>query len=106
MVARPDFWEGGETAQKILKERTSLLESLSPWKEEQKASEEMVIFLQLLEEQGDEKEAQELLEKVRRSEEAVDQIEFRRMLGGEHDPSNAIVSINAGAGGTEAQDWV
>jgi len=28
------------------------------------------------------------------------------MLGGEHDPSNAIVSINAGAGGTEAQDWV
>ena len=106
MMARPDFWEGGETAQKILKERTSLLESLSPWKEERKASEEMEIFLQLLEEQGDEKEAQELLERVRRSEEAVDQIEFRRMLGGEHDPSNAIVSINAGAGGTEAQDWV
>jgi peptide chain release factor 2 len=33
-------------------------------------------------------------------------MEFRRMLGGEHDSSNAIVSINAGAGGTEAQDWV
>jgi len=47
-----------------------------------------------------------LLERVQRSEEAIEQIEFRRMLGGEHDPSNAIVSINAGAGGTEAQDWV
>ena len=35
----------------------------------------------------------------------VDQMEFARMLSGEHDPSNAIVSINAGAGGTEAQDW-
>ncbi len=32
-------------------------------------------------------------------------MEFARMLSGEHDASNAIVSINAGAGGTEAQDW-
>jgi peptide chain release factor 2 len=106
MMANPDFWEGGEASQKILKERTSLLENLSPWEEEKKAIEEMEILLQLVEEQGDEKEAQELLEKVGRSEEAVGQIEFRRMLGGDHDPSNAIVSINAGAGGTEAQDWV
>ena len=106
MVTKPDFWEGGEVAQKVLKERTSLLESLSSWQEEKKTLEEMEILLQLVEEQEDEKEAQELLERVRRSEEVVDQIEFRRMLGGEHDPSNAIVSINAGAGGTEAQDWV
>jgi len=106
MMTQPGFWEGGETAQKILKERTLMLESLSPWQEEQKTLEEMEILLQLVEEQGDEKEAQELLGKVQRSEEAIDQIEFRRMLGGAHDPSNAIVSINAGAGGTEAQDWV
>ena len=105
-MAKPDFWEGGETAQKVLKERSSLLESLSPWEEEKKTLEEMEILLQLVEEQGDEKEAQELLERVRKSEETVGQIEFRRMLGGEHDPSNEIVSVNAGAGGTEAQDWV
>jgi len=105
-MTKPDFWEGGEVPQKVLKERTSLLESLSSWQEEKKTLEEMEILLQLIEEQGDEKEAQELLERARRSEEVVDQIEFRRMLGGEHDPSNAIVSINAGAGGTEAQDWV
>jgi len=106
MMADPIFWEGGESAQKILKERTSILESLSPWQQNQKELEEMEILLQLIEEQGDEKEAQELLEKVQRSEEAIGQMEFRRMLGGEHDESNAIVSINAGAGGTEAQDWV
>ncbi len=108
MMAKPDFWEGGEAAQRILKERTSLLERISPWEEEKKMLEEMEILLQLVEEQGDEKEAQELLERVQRSEseEAIEQIEFRRMLGGEHDPSNAIVSVNAGAGGTEAQDWV
>ena len=106
MMTKPDFWEGGEAAQRILKERTSLLESLSPWEGEKKVLEEMEILLQLVEEQGDEKEAQELGERLQRSEEAIEQIELGRMLGGEHDPSNAIVSINAGAGGTEAQDWV
>lgn len=105
-MLEPHFWEGGETAQKILKERTSLLEGLSPWKQEKKDLEEMEILLQLIEEQKDEEEAQELLDRIKKSEEAINQMEFRRMLGGEHDERNAIVSINAGAGGTEAQDWV
>jgi len=68
--------------------------------------EEMEILLQLVKEQDDEKEAQELLKGIQRSEEAIGQMELRKMLGGEHDPNNGIVSINAGAGGTEAQDWV
>ncbi len=105
MMEKPGFWEGGEAAQ-FLKERTSLLDSLSPWEEEKKSLDEMEIFVQLIEEQGDEKEAQELSERLGKTQDAIEQIEFRRMLGGEHDPSNAIVSINAGAGGTEAQDWV
>lgn len=105
-MAEPGFWETNGGAQKLLRERASLLESISPWKEEKKQLEDMEILLQLIEEQGDETEAQELLEKIQKSEEAIRQIEFRRMLGGEHDASNAIVSINAGAGGTEAQDWV
>lgn len=105
-MLEPHFWEGGEATQKILKERTSLLEGLSPWEQEKKGLEEMGILLQLIEEQKDEEEAQELLNRIEKSEEAIDQMEFRRMLGGEHDERNAIVSINAGAGGTEAQDWV
>lgn len=105
-MLEPHFWEGGENTQKILKERTSLLEILSPWEERKKEVEEMEILLQLIEEQKDEEEARELLGRMKKSEEAVDQMEFRRMLGGEHDERNAIVSINAGAGGTEAQDWV
>jgi peptide chain release factor 2 len=68
MMTDPNFWEGGETAQKLLKERTSILERLSPWKQNQKELEEMEIFLQLIEEQGDETEAQELLGKMEKSE--------------------------------------
>jgi len=106
MMSEPSFWIGDEATQKILKERTSLIEGLSPWQQKKKEVEEMEILLQLIEEQKDENEAQDLLERIRQSEEAIDQMEFRRMLGGEHDERNAIVSINAGAGGTEAQDWV
>jgi len=106
MMAEPGFWERDGEGQQILKERASILDSITPWKQEQKELEEIEILLQLVEEQQDEVETQELLEKVRKSEEAVGQMEFQRMLGGETDPNNAIVSINAGAGGTEAQDWV
>jgi peptide chain release factor 2 len=105
-MSEPGFWETNGGSQKILKERASLLESISPWRQEKKEMEEMEIFLQLIEEQGDEKEADELLERIGKSEETINQMEFRRMLGREHDSTNAIVSINAGAGGTEAQDWV
>ena len=105
-MGEPNFWETNGRAQKILKERAFLLESISPWKEEKKELEEMEILLQLIEEQGDEREAEDLAQKIEKTDEAIGKMEFRRMLGAEHDPSNAIVSINAGAGGTEAQDWV
>jgi len=106
MMAEPDFWERNGESQRILKERASILDQVTPWKQEQKDLEEMEILLQLIEEQEDEKEAQELSEKVHKSEKAMEQLEFKRMLGRANDPNNAIVSINAGAGGTEAQDWV
>ncbi len=105
-MSSPDFWENSEATQKVLKERASILDRISPWKQEKKELEEMKILLQLIEEQGDELEARELIEKIKGSEKALDEMEFRRMLGGEHDANNAIFSINAGAGGTEAQDWV
>lgn len=105
MMSEPNFWEGGEATQKILKERNSLLEGLQSWQEKKKEIEEMEVLLQLIEEQNDEKEAEELLKKIKQSEEAINEMEFREMLRGENDERNAIVSINAGAGGTEAQDW-
>ena len=105
MMSEPNFWDSNGENQKILKERASILDAISPWKQEQKELEEMDILLHLVEEQNDEEEAKELLKKIQQSEEVIKQMEFQRMLGGEHDPRNAIVSINAGAGGTEAQDW-
>jgi peptide chain release factor 2 len=62
-------------------------------------------YLELAQEENDEETLREISAKVTRAEQDVQAAEFRRMLGGENDPNNAIVSIHAGAGGTEAQDW-
>ncbi len=65
--------------------------------------------MQVLIELGEEGEDEETLAEIRGMlpdlEKKIGQMEFARMLSGEHDVNNAIVSINAGAGGTEAQDW-
>jgi len=65
--------------------------------------------IQVLIELGEEVEDEETLAEIRGTlpglEKKIGQMEFARMLSGEHDASDAIVSINAGAGGTEAQDW-
>lgn len=106
MMAEPNFWNGNGDNQKVLKERASILDRIAPWKQGHRELEEMEILLQLIEEQNDQKEAQELLERLKQSERAIEQMELKRMLGGENDFNNAIVDINAGAGGTEAQDWV
>jgi peptide chain release factor 2 len=106
IMAQPDFWERDGESQKILRERSEILDRITPWVQEQKELEEIEILLQLVEEEEDEREARELLQRVEKTDETIKQMEFRRMLGGENDPNNAIVSINAGAGGTEAQDWV
>ena len=75
------------------------------WEE---AAREQVDLLELAE-LGEGEEDETTLEEIRQIlpelEKRVARMEFARMLSGEHDASNAIFSINAGAGGTEAQDW-
>jgi peptide chain release factor 2 len=62
-------------------------------------------MIELGEESEDEEALAEVGEMLPALEKSIGRMEFARMLSGEHDANNAIVSINAGAGGTEAQDW-
>ncbi len=62
-------------------------------------------MIELGEESDDEETLAEVRELLIGLEKRIGQMEFARMLSGEHDANSAIVSINAGAGGTEAQDW-
>ncbi len=63
------------------------------------------MLLELASEEDDEATRAEAAEKLDAAARDFDEVELRRLLGGEHDASNAIVSINSGAGGTDACDW-
>jgi peptide chain release factor 2 len=62
-------------------------------------------YFELAREENDEETLREVSARVLQAEKDLQVAEFKRMLGGENDPNNAIVSIHSGAGGTEAQDW-
>ena len=89
----------------MLRERGALAAPLETWTKLDRELSEIEILGELAEEEADEATAAEVLAKAAALSKAVDAAEFQRMLSGANDPNNAIVSINAGAGGTEAQDW-
>jgi len=75
------------------------------WETAARQLEDLQVLVELGEEAEDESARLEVREALPELENQVARMEFARMLSGEYDSSNAIVSINAGAGGTEAQDW-
>lgn len=104
-IADSAFWEGSEEGHGVLKERTLLSEILDQWQEIKRELEDDAILLQLAEEEEDEREIQAVRKKLNEVEKRICDMELKEILGELHDRNNAIVSINAGAGGTEAQDW-
>ncbi len=75
------------------------------WTAAQREVDDLQVLVELGEEGEDDATLAEVRELLPTLVQQVDRMEFARMLSGEHDPNSAIVSINAGAGGTEAQDW-
>ncbi len=104
-LARQALWEDQEKAQTKLKERSRLQGEIENWSQKEKELEEVLILSEFVRETEDQKDLEELVERVNSLDQALDRYEIERMLGGENDEANAIVYINAGAGGTEAQDW-
>jgi peptide chain release factor 2 len=104
-IANPDFWNDNERAQDILKERTRLQKLVADWSSASRELEDIQVLIELGEESDDDETLVEVRGLLSALEKKVGQMEFARMLSGDHDVNNAIVSINAGAGGTEAQDW-
>jgi peptide chain release factor 2 len=102
--AAPDFWQNQEAAQKLLKERSTLQETLDSWKRLAGGLSDGKVFLEMAAE-GDEEGRTEAEAKAAELEKFLGEMELRQMLGGEHDAGNAIVTVRPGAGGTESQDW-
>ncbi|NMA92692.1 MAG: peptide chain release factor 2 [Firmicutes bacterium] len=103
----PDFWEDASRARQILKEIGGLGEQLRPLNEINELLEETEILLELAEEEefGREEASAEAGNRLNLLAKKLDQLELETMFSGEHDSSDAILSIHPGAGGLESQDW-
>jgi peptide chain release factor 2 len=106
VISKKGFWDAPEETTEILKERTALSESVQAWQKLHNELEDAVVLLDLAVQEHDAATINEVSATAEAVEKAVDQMALARMLSGKNDDKNAIVSINAGAGGTEAQDWV
>lgn len=104
-TAREGFWDSPESAEPVLRERKAIETFLTRWEALEKMFGDLRAYLDLHEEAADSSLQEELSLYMDRIEEELDAIELGRMLGGENDARNAILSIHAGAGGTESQDW-
>ncbi len=102
---RGGFWDEPEKASGILREKSRLTDAVEKWKQQKSSHEDLRILSEIASEEQDDRTQEEIRSELERLNAAVRADELKMMLGSEQDPLNAILSIHAGAGGTEAQDW-
>ena len=88
-----------------MQELKQLKNQLGPYRELEKDCQEMIGLLEIVDE-TDQNSLKHLEQETAELGKKVEHLEFQKLLSGPNDPSNAILSINAGAGGTESCDWV
>ncbi len=102
----PEFWADSDTAQNVIAKCNELKNWTVPYYELKSRFEDLHSLLPEAFEIEDEELQSDLLQELEEVEQGISDLEVRKMLSGELDPKNCFLSINAGAGGTEACDWV
>lgn len=98
---QPDFWQDTEKAQKISQEYASLEKRTVPWVALQSSVRDMAEFIKT----GDDSLKEELESQHKAATKTLDELKEELKFSGPYDTSNAFLSIYAGAGGADAQDW-
>ncbi|MGA2937953.1 MAG: peptide chain release factor 2 [Syntrophobacteraceae bacterium] len=105
LMNKQDFWENQEAGRDVLKERSGLNEVIRTWRNLAGEIEDNELLFDMAVEEQDESNLREVQRKLSELEKKYRELELRQTLSDEDDDKNAIVTVNAGAGGTEAQDW-
>ena len=103
--SEPDLWEDRERAEQVLREKAALEREVGVYDELASTLEDAEVLLELAAEENDEETRAEVALRLAAAERELEAAELEQLLGGENDGANAIVSINSGAGGTDACDW-
>ncbi|MGD8641733.1 MAG: peptide chain release factor 2, partial [Gammaproteobacteria bacterium] len=104
-LEQPDVWNDPERAQQLGKERSQLETVVDTLSELNSGLEDSAELFDMAVEEQDEDTVNTIIADLDRLESELAKLEFRRMFSGEMDSNNAFLDIQAGSGGTEAQDW-
>ncbi|MCM8778525.1 MAG: peptide chain release factor 2 [Candidatus Omnitrophica bacterium] len=104
-IQEADFWDNQKSANETIKELKKEKSIVEPWQKIEGELKEISELLSLVEE-GDLDSSEEIDKDLERLERSIELLEFSSLFSEPHDINNAILSINAGAGGTESCDWV
>lgn len=99
--AEPDFWNDSQSAQETMKQISRLEGRVEPWQRLAKSVDDSIELLQL----GDKSLAQDIEKQIGDAASSFDTLKQQLKFSGHFDGHDAIMSIHAGAGGTDAQDW-
>ena len=101
----PLLWNDPETAQQVMSEQSRRRTELEPWRRLASLGDDSVLLAEMAEEAGDTDSIAEIEQNIAEMRRLLSRLETEALFADVHDASDAIIEINAGAGGTEACDW-
>ena len=99
------FWNDQLGAQAKMRRISDFRDQVTTWQELDRRVKDALDLIEMATEEDDDSLLAELTDEVNALEETLEKLQFQLVLSGEHDKDSALLSIQAGAGGTESQDW-
>lgn len=105
VTSEPGFWDDQEQAQKTLQQITGLKNAVEEYESLNSSLDEVEMLLEMALEENDESMESEIVNLWHGVEKSLNKLEIAVLFSGKYDGHDCIISLHAGAGGTEAQDW-
>ena len=105
-AAQPGFWDDAEKSQEVLKKTGALKSKIEGYDKLVGMYDDLEVMIEMADEDEDESMLPEIDEQMKELEKGMETSRLTTLLSGEYDAKDAILTFHAGAGGTEAQDWV
>ena len=104
-MEEPGFWDEPEQSTRMVRESKNLKDEVDPYRALEQQYEDIQVMIQMGYEENDSSLIPEIEEMLEQFKETLENMRMKLLLSGEYDSNNAILRLNAGAGGTESCDW-
>lgn len=104
-MSEQNFWDDNEKAQSLLQENKMLKQSIEEFENLENSLEDINVLIELALEEDDLSLEKEVNKSIEDLDSDIDKMKIKTLLNGEYDKNNAIISLHAGTGGLDAQDW-